>query len=86
MPEDSGSYVPVEQTGSLGERAPNVSFMIHALLSSRVETGLSDEDAREEDVNIYLTHLLCEYIRPTYHLRVRVSMSPTCKCRCVKHR
>jgi hypothetical protein len=71
MPQDSEWYVPVEHTGDLGEPAPNLSFMVHALLSSRVETGLPDEDSREDDVNIYLTHLLCAYIRPTYHLRVR---------------
>jgi hypothetical protein len=76
MSQDSGWYVPVDHSGTSGDSAPNVSFMIHALLSSRIQAGLSDDDSQEEDVNIYLTHLLCEFIRPAYHIRVRDYLSP----------
>ncbi len=75
MPDESEWYVPVERTGSTGERVPSVSFMIHGLLSSRVETGMSEDQLAEEDVNIYLTHLLCDYARPQYQLRVREFIS-----------
>ena len=64
-------YVPVEREGAAGNRATDVHFMLHALLSSRIETGLSSDDRpHEEDVNVYLAHLLCEYARPQYQERV----------------
>jgi hypothetical protein len=45
--------------------------MMRCLLASRLEAGLpsADEDG-EQDVNIYLTHLLCAYSDPQYCLRV----------------
>ena len=76
MSDDNDRYLPVERTGSIGDAVPNESFMIHGLLSSRVHTGLSDDELVEDDVNIYITHLLCDYLRPQYHLRVREYVSP----------
>ena len=64
MAADAERYVPVEPDGTLRDAAPNVAFMIHGLLSSRVEMGLSDDSAYEDDVNIYLAHLLCTYVQP----------------------
>lgn len=76
MPEDFESYVPVERDGSSGEPNSSVYFMVHALLSSRVESGLSDDDGpSEEDVNVYLTHLLCDFLKPTYHERANQYVS-----------
>ncbi len=71
MPYDDDSYLPVERGGPSGEAVPCASFMIHGLLASRVQTGLSDDELVEDDVNIYITHLLCDYIRPQYHLRMQ---------------
>jgi hypothetical protein len=76
MPEDYESYVPVERDGTRGDSAPNVSFMIHALLASRVESGMpSSEAPSEEDVNVYITHLLCDFVRPQYQMRVHKYIS-----------
>ncbi len=70
MPEDYESYVPVERDGSSGDADSSVSYMIRGLLASRVEAGLSDDDGPpEEDVNVYITHLLCDFLRPAYHER-----------------
>lgn len=59
-------------------RQPNaLGFMIRSLLSSRVETGLSDEDGPgEDDVNIYLTHLMCAYVDPSHHRHVARWVAP----------
>lgn len=76
MPEASEWYVPVEREGAAGNRATSLHFMLHALLSSRIETGMSSDDRpNEEDVNVYLAHLLCEYARPQYHERVHRYLS-----------
>ncbi len=76
MPEDYESYVPVERDGSSGDPRASVYFMVHGLLSSRVETGLSDDDGpAEEDVNMYLTHLLCDFLKPAYHERANQYVS-----------
>lgn len=64
-------YIPVDRDGT--PRAPEVraQFMMRCLLSSRIEAGLpsKDEDG-EQDVNVYLTQLLCAYSDPQYCLRV----------------
>jgi hypothetical protein len=61
MAADTGWYVPVEPDGAMRAAAPNVAFMIHGLLSSRVAMGFADDGPGEDDVNIYLAHLLCAY-------------------------
>ena len=76
MAHDDDRYLPVERTGSSGDAVPCESFMVHSLLASRVQMGLSDDDVVEDDVNIYITHLLCDYLRPQYHLRMRAYVSP----------
>ncbi len=46
---------------------PTYSFMINCLLYSRMETGLvSNQDYYDEDVNVYLAHLLHSFINPEY--------------------
>ncbi len=67
MPDYSDHYIPV---GKDQPREPLASkhFILQSLLSSRVETGMSDEVLPdEEDVNVYLTHLLCGWIDPRQH-------------------
>ena len=77
MPENYESYIPVERDGSSGEPQSNVYFMVRGLLSSRIESGISDDDGPpEEDVNVYLTHLLCDFLRPEYHERANQYVSP----------
>ena len=46
---------------------PTYYFMINCLLYSRMETGLvSNQDCYDEDVNVYLAHLLHSFISPEY--------------------
>jgi hypothetical protein len=46
---------------------PTYYFMINCLLYSRMETGLvSNQDCYDEDVNVYLAHLLHSFINPEY--------------------
>ena len=46
---------------------PTYHFMINCLLYSRMETGLvSNADCYDEDVNVYLAHLLHAFINPEY--------------------
>ncbi|MEK7823974.1 MAG: hypothetical protein AAB290_02890, partial [Candidatus Eisenbacteria bacterium] len=46
---------------------PTYYFMINCLLYSRMETGLvSNQDFYDEDVNVYLAHLLHSFINPEY--------------------
>ena len=46
---------------------PTYHFMINCLLYSRMETGLvSNADCYDEDVNVYLAHLLHSFINPEY--------------------
>ena len=46
---------------------PTYYFMINCLLYSRMETGLvSNQDFYDEDVNVYLAHLLHSFINPDY--------------------
>jgi len=76
MSHDYESYIPVERDGSSGEPQSNVYFMIRGLLASRIEAGISDDDGPpEEDVNVYLTHLLCDFLKPAYHERANQYVS-----------
>jgi hypothetical protein len=46
---------------------PTYFFMINCLLYSRMETGLvSNQDFYDEDVNVYLAHLLHSFVNPEY--------------------
>jgi hypothetical protein len=49
-------------------QAGGIGFMVHSLLSSRLDTGMNSEDTPGEDeVNVYLTHLLCAYVDPRHN-------------------
>ena len=51
--------------------------MLNCLLYSRLELGCpSNKDFYDEDVNMYLTNLLCSFMKPEYHHRARKYLSP----------
>lgn len=55
--------------GQLQDPSSSEHFILQSLLSSRVDTGLCDENIpHEDDVNVYLTHLLCRWIDPRRHV------------------
>src|ERR1051325_10148890 len=59
------NYVDLKETSR--ELQPTYCFMINCLLYSRMETGLvSNQDFYDEDVNVYLAHLLHSFINPEY--------------------
>ena len=54
--------------GSNRDVEPTFFFMLNCLLYSRLETGHhSNQDFYDEDVNMYLTNLLCSFMKPEYH-------------------
>src|SRR5437016_2825464 len=58
-------YVDLKETDR--NLQPTYYFMINCLLYSRMETGLvSNQDFYDEDVNVYLAHLLHSFINPEY--------------------
>jgi Skp family chaperone for outer membrane proteins len=58
------------------EVEPTFFFMLNCLLYSRMETGNeSNKDFYDEDVNMYLTHLLCSFMQPEYHRRAKKYLS-----------
>ena len=58
-------YVDLKDGGR--DLQPTYYFMINCLLYSRMETGLvSNQDYYDEDVNVYLAHLLHSFINPEY--------------------
>ncbi len=58
-------YVEIES--STRELRPTYYFMVKCLLYSRMETGLlSNRDYYDEDVNVYIAHLLNSFINPSY--------------------
>jgi hypothetical protein len=58
-------YVDLKDTSR--DLQPTYYFMINCLLYSRMETGLvSNQDYYDEDVNVYLAHLLHSFINPEY--------------------
>ena len=58
-------YVDLKDTSR--ELQPTYYFMVNCLLYSRMETGLvSNQDFYDEDVNVYLAHLLHSFINPDY--------------------
>lgn len=69
-------YVPLAADGSSGSPLPTAYFMVRGLLSSRVELGLpTDGPPEEQDVNIYLAHLLGAYAESKYFLEVAPYLS-----------
>ncbi len=69
-------YVPLATDGSSGSALPTAYFMMRGLLSSRVALDLpSDDLPAEQDVNIYLTHLLGAYAEPKHFLAVAPYLS-----------
>jgi hypothetical protein len=57
----------VDLKDSSRDLQPTYYFMINCLLYSRMETGLvSNQDCYDEDVNVYLAHLLHSFINPEY--------------------
>jgi hypothetical protein len=59
------TYVDLKEAG--GRSEPTYYFMINCLLYSRMETGLvSNQDFYDEDVNVYLAHLLHSFLNPEY--------------------
>ncbi len=58
-------YVDLKETDR--NLQPTYYFMINCLLYSRMETGLvSNQEFYDEDVNVYLAHLLHSFINPEY--------------------
>ena len=58
-------YVDLKETDR--NLQPTYHFMINCLLYSRMETGLvSNQEFYDEDVNVYLAHLLHSFINPEY--------------------
>lgn len=67
----NGRYIPVEPDGQHREPATGTQYVMRSLLASRLEVGMpSDADPGEQEVNVYLTQLLCAYGDPRYCLRV----------------
>jgi hypothetical protein len=59
------TYVDLKESNRALE--PTYYFMINCLLYSRMETGLvSNQDFYDEDVNVYLAHLLHSFLNPEY--------------------
>lgn len=57
----------VDLKDSSRDLQPTYYFMINCLLYSRMETGLvSNQECYDEDVNVYLAHLLHSFINPEY--------------------
>ena len=62
--------------GDSREVEPTFFFMLNCLLYSRLETGYpSNHDFYDEDVNMYLTNLLCSFMNPDYHRRAKKYIS-----------
>jgi hypothetical protein len=67
-------YVELPTVGR--EFRPSYLFMMKCLLYSRMETGLvSNKDFYDEDVNVYIAHLLNSFINPGYVERSRSFLS-----------
>lgn len=57
----------LEIKGTSRDLKPTYYFMMKCLLYSRMETGLvSNKDYYDEDVNVYIAHLLNSFIKPDY--------------------
>ena len=66
----------MEFTSSSRDMKPTYYFMMKCLLYSRMETGLvSNKDFYDEDVNVYIAHLLNSFINPEYTRRANKYLS-----------
>jgi hypothetical protein len=64
---DSSRYLFVDLKDESRRVKPSYFFMMRCLLYSRLETGyLSNQEAMDEDVNVYLAHLLNSFSSPDY--------------------
>jgi len=67
----------IELPASRGDLRPTYHFMMKCLLYSRMETGLiSNHDVYDEDVNVYIAHLLDSLIQPEHVEQARRYLSP----------
>ena len=66
----------LELPATARELRPTYLFMMKCLLYSRMETGLvSNKDYYDEDVNVYIAHLLNSFIHPEFLERARPFLS-----------
>ncbi|MBD3235606.1 MAG: hypothetical protein GF330_02750 [Candidatus Eisenbacteria bacterium] len=66
----------VDLKGTSRDLKPTYHFMMKCLLYSRMETGLvSNKDYYDEDVNVYIAHLLNSFIKPDYIERAKGYLS-----------
>lgn len=66
----------IDLKGTSRELKPAYHFMMKCLLYSRMETGLvSNKDYYDEDVNVYIAHLLNSFINPRYIEGARAYLS-----------
>jgi hypothetical protein len=74
MAEVREQYVELPTTSR--ELRPTYLFMMKCLLYSRMETGLtSNKDVYDEDVNVYIAHLLNSFLNADYVERARTFLS-----------
>ncbi len=67
----------IELPANRSDLRPTYHFMMKCLLYSRMETGLvSNRDFYDEDVNVYIAHLLDSMIQPENIERARRFLSP----------
>jgi hypothetical protein len=73
--ESRATYI--ELPSSRRDPKPTYHFMMKCLLYSRMETGLiSNQDFYDEDVNVYIAHLLDSMIQPDRFEQARRYLSP----------
>jgi len=64
---DNSRFLFTDLTDEARSVKPSYYFMMRSLLHSRVDTGMvSGEEGEEEDVNVYLAHLLQSFSDPVY--------------------
>ena len=64
---DSSRFLFTDLKDEARRVRPSYYFMMRSLLHSRVDLGMiSGEDLEEEDVNVYLAHLLQSFTDPAY--------------------
>ena len=69
-----GQYIELPKNDR--DSRPTYLFMMKCLLYSRMETGLtSNQDFYDEDVNVYIAHLLNSFIHPDFLERAQPYLS-----------
>ncbi len=70
-PRSTGRRGPLRKLDTDTDVQTSYFFMLNCLLHSRVQTGLeSNTEFYDEDVNVYLAHLLNSHIDPRYLMQV----------------